>query len=139
MNDDIGSKRYNREKERIAREVAEGLRERADRLLKVSMNPEFKQRKHKWATGKEKWEMLQSEGRKAAGVDGRGRPRKIVTELDAANEFVALLEQFVAYTAEIGVDENSNRLKQDLIDKFPAVATQVGMDVILVVNSVLHK
>jgi hypothetical protein len=56
--------------ERVAMELAD----RAERLLRESAKSNAA-RKHKWATGKEKWEALQLEGAKAAGVVGRKRGR----------------------------------------------------------------
>lgn len=61
-----------------AEETRQRLVERAFKLLEASMMPNTPTHKHKWATGREKWEAVQEAGAKAAGKRGRGRPRKEV-------------------------------------------------------------
>lgn len=86
---------YQRSRMTHAEETAERLADKATKLLEASMLPTHPQHKHKWATGQEKWEALQREGRKAASGK-RGRPVK----QSAAEKLVDLLTLLTAYQAD---------------------------------------
>lgn len=88
----MGYEAYQQGKMTSEEETSQRLADKARRLLEASMLPAHPQHKHKWATGKEKWQALQAEGAKAAGVR-RGRPVKE----SAADKLVNLLTLLQAY------------------------------------------
>jgi hypothetical protein len=99
-------------------------------------------RKHKWATGKEKWEAKQLEGQKAAGVVGkrRGRPAKPApTPAELVADFLERLTRYQAWViqrsyspgileterASILVDQRSLDQQSLLTDEVRALADVV--------------
>src|SRR5215510_1172130 len=86
---------FQRSKQTAAEETAGRLADKAERLLRQSMRPtNLTVGKHKWATGKEKWEALQSDGAKAAGKK-RGRPKK--PEPTPAELLAAFIDRVLLY------------------------------------------
>lgn len=139
MADGVGSREYNRQKREAAADVARRLEYQAEQLLIKGMNPEFRQHKHKWATGKEKWEAVQKAGRIAAGVEGTGRGRRgrspeekavdylgLVMDLltDAAVEGPTASIQARKYDLRLGLIEHSSHLSAEDIALISAVINQ---------------
>lgn len=78
-----------------ARLKAQELNYTAQRLVEASMRPEHPTHKHKWATGKEKWEAVQRAGAVAAGVVKSGkRGPKPMTRQQRAGQ---LMDQVLNY------------------------------------------
>lgn len=77
-----------------AEETRQRLSERAFKLLEAGMMPSTPTHKHKWATGREKWEAVQRDGERAAGKRGRGRPRKEVNWEERLREFTTDLSRY---------------------------------------------
>lgn len=80
-----------------AEETRQRLSERAFKLLEASMLPSTPTHKHKWATGREKWEAVQRDGERAAGKRGRGRPRKEVNWEEKLRVFTEGLAKYHRY------------------------------------------
>lgn len=106
----VGSRAYNRAKKEVANEVARKLAYRAEKLLEQGMRPGTPTGKHKWATGKEKWEAQQAAGKRhadeLAGKPVRGRGK--VT----ANQ--AILELLISRLTEVQAKVVSGQAPDEL-------------------------
>lgn len=120
----VGSRAYNRAKQEVANEVARKLAFRAEQLVRQSMKPGTPTGKHKWATGKEKWEAQQAAGRRAADE----KAGKVSGRRAKANTSAVMMDLLIGKLTEAQTKLVGGQvLSEQEISEIHGVARQVRM------------
>lgn len=121
--DNAASDAANRLRRETAEQTARRLDYTAEQLVKASMRPTTPTHKHKWATGKEKWEAVQRAGRIAAGVEKSGkRGPKTKTPQQLTDQLMGQILGWQELVASGDPDELAASIHSSLISQLEDLA-----------------
>lgn len=104
-------------------QTARRLEYTAERLTSAAMMPTTPTHKHKWATGKEKWEAVQRAGRIAAGVEKSGkRGPKPANPMELTSKLMGQVEGYTNLVASGDPDQIAPAIRESLISRVDALA-----------------